>query len=49
MTAVGPAFHIHMWMRCSRVVTGNAKVTTVLGSITASSDTEESEERQMKQ
>jgi len=35
------------WMRSSRVV--NAKVATVLGSIPASSDTVESEGRQMKQ
>jgi hypothetical protein len=46
------------WMRSGRVVdeiyrlerlTANGKVTTVLGSIPASSDTVESEGRQMKQ
>ncbi len=36
-------------MRCSQVVDENAKVATVLDLIPASSDTVESEGRQMKQ
>ncbi len=43
-----PSKKKNMWMRSSRVVerlTANAKVATVLGSITASSDTVESEGR----
>jgi hypothetical protein len=48
----GPIQICGLWMRYSRVVverlTANAVVATVLGSIPASSDTRESEGRQMK-
>jgi hypothetical protein len=38
-----------LWMSSSRVVRANAVVATVLGSIPASSDSVESEGRQLKQ